>query len=1152
MKRKTIKKALTAIMAATLIFTSSGFETIASAAEVKVQAVYTTFVKAAMTVGETKQIKTYTEPENASNKEMEFSSSNESVATVSDTGLVTAVAPGTANIKVKATDGSGEYETVKVTVVKSVTIDKKSVDSDNDVILLDKSYADLTIKKSVGNANIYLSKVNVKGKLTLEDGDYKVYIYDSSLNNVIVDKAQTSGKIASMALDTNGLGSPTICMSDNTRANDIMLLINSVMQMANGATANRLDIMQKYNDVLSTYINGFNGSMNVSAASGQVDVKLIDSTLGSATVSGGTGSTVNFGTDDKSKVGQLTATKQVKLALAVPTDNLLVDSSATGSLTVSSPVGTLTNNGSGSTLTIDSTVNSLLSTGANAKITIGSKGTVAAATLSGAGSSVAGSGLLKALDIKANNCIVNTVGTAVKLGNVTGTMVQGQPMSAGETATTISLPVGGGTGTSTTTPTKVPTVTVAPTTVAPTTGAATATPLPSPVTLDLSTVTSILDPNVATSTDATYDTTTGEITAENVNILKVNLPDKVLKDETRYIQVKGNYTGSTGFRSWFSDNSQGTLAAIVNIANGQANAIPCDSGNFTINYALTANADATTLLFKGPSYGKLIIGLKITSIKVYTYDPLAVPTATPTPEATPTPADKLMFSADFEDGVNPFTVASWDNPTTNTQEHNMGIKGVESTGYNSNKSLLIDVSSLEYRNVRGIGYHFVPTASTTYRITARVKNANTDAGKKVHFVKVPGYSTVVSADVNNSDWTLIDMTITLDVATDVWLAPISDTDGAFSYYVDDFKVYEKAAETTAPTPTTEADPTPSPEADPTTAPTSKPLSSPITFDDVAVGTTFRMLGTGTASVAQVSGNNNALDIKPGGYGSAPVIQVNLPAGKKLRDYSSLQFNVFMKAGDIGWKDIALMASANLTGAFSNSTNILGKFYRASGASTAFEPITITFDPTVLSGSTGDLSGTFDLALGINCSGSKDTVATNYLFDNITLVETPTTVPATGPAIYTANLSKVSGVSYSSSDGSMTVTNAQAYVYFKDAVTATGSAIVVSGSALTTTVTTGSAITLTVTGKYTGTGGFRFYLTNAAGSGQSGIIGVNLASDNTATTLSRFTTDASGNFNITITLTATNGDAIGVLFKGPSGSAQNVDSLTINTIKFVCP
>ena len=67
-------------------------------------------------VGATLQLNASTAPDYATNHTVTWSSSNESVATVDENGVVTAIEKGTANITAKANDGSGLEATCKVTV----------------------------------------------------------------------------------------------------------------------------------------------------------------------------------------------------------------------------------------------------------------------------------------------------------------------------------------------------------------------------------------------------------------------------------------------------------------------------------------------------------------------------------------------------------------------------------------------------------------------------------------------------------------------------------------------------------------------------------------------------------------------------------------------------------------------------------------------------------------------------------------------------------------------------------------------------------------------------------------------------------------------------------------------------------------------------
>lgn len=71
--------------------------------------------------GETSQITWAVHPDNATAKDVEFTSSDASIATVSNTGLITGVKEGTAKIRVTAKSG-GQYAEVTVNVSKDQTL----------------------------------------------------------------------------------------------------------------------------------------------------------------------------------------------------------------------------------------------------------------------------------------------------------------------------------------------------------------------------------------------------------------------------------------------------------------------------------------------------------------------------------------------------------------------------------------------------------------------------------------------------------------------------------------------------------------------------------------------------------------------------------------------------------------------------------------------------------------------------------------------------------------------------------------------------------------------------------------------------------------------------------------------------------------------
>ncbi|MBR0030277.1 MAG: Ig domain-containing protein [Bacteroidales bacterium] len=100
--------------------------------------------------GETATISYTVQPKDATTPDVSFSSSDNSVATVSNTGIVTAVAPGTATITVKTKDG-GFTATVTITV-KAKTVAVTGISLDKTELTL-KSGEKATLTATVTPAN---------------------------------------------------------------------------------------------------------------------------------------------------------------------------------------------------------------------------------------------------------------------------------------------------------------------------------------------------------------------------------------------------------------------------------------------------------------------------------------------------------------------------------------------------------------------------------------------------------------------------------------------------------------------------------------------------------------------------------------------------------------------------------------------------------------------------------------------------------------------------------------------------------------------------------------------------------------------------------------------------------------------------------------
>jgi hypothetical protein len=145
------------------------------------------------------------------------------------------------------------------------------------------------------------------------------------------------------------------------------------------------------------------------------------------------------------------------------------------------------------------------------------------------------------------------------------------------------------------------------------------------------------------------------------------------------------------------------------------------------------------------------------------------------------------------------------------------------------------------------------------------------------------------------------------------------------------------------------------------------------FESNVIGDSLPTIGWSASDIQAkiaddpVTTGNNVLQNTIHNYNAAPVLMFVLPAGKTLADYNTFTFKGYFAQGDVGYKDIIVMAYQDLpTGQAYNVDSVkIGTFNRAQMGSTEWENITIDITNTL------DLSDTIYLAFGINCAGTGD-------------------------------------------------------------------------------------------------------------------------------------------------------------------------------------
>ena len=167
---------------------------------------------AAIELGDTLQLTATVNPSSANNKTLLWSSSDESIASVDDNGLITANAVGTATITAAATDGSGVKATCKITVQKTKTICETVDELESAHPYANKS--DFQWVYTLAGAENLL--VTFDERTATEEGCDYIYIYDKDGNQVgSYSGTELAGKTITVPGDT-----VTIRLTADSSVND--------------------------------------------------------------------------------------------------------------------------------------------------------------------------------------------------------------------------------------------------------------------------------------------------------------------------------------------------------------------------------------------------------------------------------------------------------------------------------------------------------------------------------------------------------------------------------------------------------------------------------------------------------------------------------------------------------------------------------------------------------------------------------------------------------------------------------------------------------------------------------------------------------------------------------------------------------------------
>ena len=232
---------------------------------------------AELTAGETLQLTATVLPENATDRTVTWTSSDPAVATVDATGLVTAVAAGTATITATTSDGSALAATCQVTVEASAA---NQLMVENYTVLRGHSLTlPVQLANTANNLTALQADIHLPEGIGIEmDGDE--YVIDLVSDRVARDHTLSSNRLASGAVrvliasptkklftgNSGDLFTISLLTSDEMSAGDYALTIDNIILSDNEATTYHAPDVTSTITVKDVEMGDVNGDGNVTVS----------------------------------------------------------------------------------------------------------------------------------------------------------------------------------------------------------------------------------------------------------------------------------------------------------------------------------------------------------------------------------------------------------------------------------------------------------------------------------------------------------------------------------------------------------------------------------------------------------------------------------------------------------------------------------------------------------------------------------------------------------------------------------------------------------------------------------------------------------------------------------------------------------------------
>ena len=281
----------------------NGTESVGAVSQIPVTGVTLNKTELALAAGASETLTATVAPENATNKTVKWSTSDEKIATVDATGKVTAIAPGTATITATTEDG-GKTAACQVTVTSAVT-----------GVTLNKTTLSLAVGASETLAAAVTPETAPNKAVTWATGDPKIATVDGA------------GKVTAIAPGTTTI---TVTTVDGGKTAACQVTVTAAAIPVSGVSLNRPDLTLEVgaSEVLSAAVAPENATnKNVKWTSSDTSVATVDGAGKVTAVKKGT-TTITATTEDGGKTAVCQVTVNDKPPAVVPVTGVTLDKTA--------------------------------------------------------------------------------------------------------------------------------------------------------------------------------------------------------------------------------------------------------------------------------------------------------------------------------------------------------------------------------------------------------------------------------------------------------------------------------------------------------------------------------------------------------------------------------------------------------------------------------------------------------------------------------------------------------------------------------------------------------------------------------------------------------------------------------------------------------